>query len=228
MAKQQKAIGYVRVSTAKQGASGLGLEAQEAAVRGYCEREGLRLLKVHVEIESGKRDDRPELTEALADCRRTGAVLVVAKLDRLSRNVAFLADLMDSGADFVALDNPHATPLTVHILAAVAQAEREATSARTKAALAAAKARGVKLGGQDPRCRNLTAAAQRRGVARAAEARTARRLERARLVLPIVTELREVGLSLREVAAELTARGIETARGCEWNAVQVSRVLAVA
>jgi DNA invertase Pin-like site-specific DNA recombinase len=141
-------VSYLRVSTAKQGASGLGLEAQREAITAYLNGGCWQLLGEHIEVESGKRADRPALTAALHQCKLTGAVLVIARLDRLSRNVAFLANLMDSGVEFVAVDNPTATRFTLHILAAVAEHEAAMISARTKAALAAARARGVKLGGR--------------------------------------------------------------------------------
>ena len=135
---------YYRVSTDRQGRSGLGLEAQQAAVRGYLGKS--TPIGEFTEIETGKRNDRPQLELALALCRKRKARLVIAKLDRLSRNLAFIAALMDSGVEFVAVDNPHATRLTLHILAAVAEHEREMIAQRTKAALQAAKARGVRLG----------------------------------------------------------------------------------
>src|SRR5262245_1740912 len=123
-----KYVAYYRVSTRKQGDSGLGLEAQRSAVQQFTSRD--TLLAEFTEVESGKRDDRPQLAAALLHARLTGATLIVAKLDRLSRNVAFLATLQDSGARFVAADNPQANELTIHILAAVAQAERKAISQR--------------------------------------------------------------------------------------------------
>ena len=138
-----KAVAYYRVSTKRQAASGLGLDAQRLAVETLCQVRGMELIAPPFEeTESGKRDDRPALTAALERCKVTGATLVVAKLDRLSRNVAFLAALQDSGAKFIAADMPEANELTVHILAAVAQAARNAISTRTTEALAAAKARG--------------------------------------------------------------------------------------
>ena len=140
-------VAYYRVSTDKQGESGLGLDAQRQAVMNYLNGGPWKLVAEHTEVESGKRNARPELQKALAACRRHKAKLCIAKLDRLSRNLAFIATLMDSGVEFVATDNPHANKLTIHILAAVAEHEREAISERTKAALAAAKARGKKLGG---------------------------------------------------------------------------------
>jgi DNA invertase Pin-like site-specific DNA recombinase len=142
-----KWVSYLRVSTDRQGASGLGLEAQRKSVLDYLNGGRWTLAAEFVEIESGKRSDRPQLTAALAACKKQKAKLVIAKLDRLSRNVHFISGLMDAGVEFVACDMPHANKLTIHILAAVAEHEREAISARTTAALQAAKARGVKLGG---------------------------------------------------------------------------------
>src|SRR5258706_2822013 len=139
----QRYVAYLRVSTDRQGRSGLGLEAQRSAVAQYVAAKGGRIIEPeYVEVESGKRNDRPELEKALKHCRLTGAILIVAKLDRLSRNAAFLMTLRDSGAEFVAADLPEANTMTVGIMALVAQHEREAISARTKAALAASRARG--------------------------------------------------------------------------------------
>src|SRR6202789_2749174 len=140
-------IAYYRVSTAKQGASGLGLEAQQEAVRSYLNGGRWQMVSEVTEIESGKRNDRPALANALALCRVHGATLVIAKLDRLARNVNFISNLMESTVEFTAVDFPQANRLTIHILAAVAEHEAAMISARTKAALGAAKARGVKLGG---------------------------------------------------------------------------------
>jgi DNA invertase Pin-like site-specific DNA recombinase len=211
-----KFVAYYRVSTDQQGTSGLGLEAQRAAVATYLDGGPWRLLAEHTEVESGKRADRPELAKALAACRKHKAKLIIAKLDRLSRNLAFIATLMDSGVEFIAVDNPHANKLTIHILAAVAQHEREAISERTKAALAAAKARGKKLGG--PRL----AAARRASIkarSKAADAFAAN-------VRPIIKEIQNSGVSsLRGVAKALNARGVRTPRGGEWTAAQVSNVL---
>src|SRR5256714_3172179 len=143
---QGRFVAYFRVSTDRQGKSGLGLEAQRKSVLDYLDGGRWSLVAEFTEIESGKHNDRPELATALATCKKQKAKLVIAKLDRLSRNLAFIAALMDSGVEFIAVDNPHANKLTVHILAAVAEHEREMISERTKAALQAAKARGVKLG----------------------------------------------------------------------------------
>src|SRR6476661_7365355 len=141
-----RTINYYRVSTAKQGRSGLGEAAQRAAVEAFCNSRGWERLEEYKEQESGKRDDRPELAKALHHAKVSGATLVIAKLDRLSRNLAFLAAIQDAGTKFVAADMPEANELTIHIMAAMAQAERKAISKRTKDALAAAKARGQKLG----------------------------------------------------------------------------------
>jgi DNA invertase Pin-like site-specific DNA recombinase len=212
-----KFVAYYRVSTDQQGASGLGLAAQRAAVETYLDGGPWRLVAEHTEVESGKRADRPELAKALAACRKHKAKLIIAKLDRLSRNLAFIATLMDSGVEFVAVDNPHANKLTIHILAAVAQHEREAISERTKAALAAAKARGKKLGGPRLAKARKRSLAVRRAAADAFAAN----------VRPIIEQIQASGVSsLRGVAKALTARGVRTARGgSEWTAVQVSNVL---
>jgi DNA invertase Pin-like site-specific DNA recombinase len=142
----KKAIPYYRVSTLRQGESGLGLEAQQKAVRDYAARFNINLLQECIEIESGKKSNRPVLLDALDKCKKQNAVLLIAKLDRLSRNVAFIAQLMEAGVDFLAVDNPHASKLMLHIMAAFAEHEREQISKRTKAALASAKYRGVQLG----------------------------------------------------------------------------------
>jgi DNA invertase Pin-like site-specific DNA recombinase len=149
-AKARRFVAYYRVSTDRQGKSGLGLDAQRKAVLDYLNGGSWELVAEHTEIESGKNNERPALAKAIEACRRHRATLVIARLDRLSRNAAFIAALMDSGVAFVAVDNPHANKLTVHILAAVAEHEREIISERTKAALAAAKARGKRLGNPPP------------------------------------------------------------------------------
>ncbi|MBN8906814.1 MAG: recombinase family protein, partial [Rhodospirillales bacterium] len=148
MAEEDRFVAYLRVSTARQGRSGLGLEAQREAVTAFVGARGGKLIAPEfVEVETGKRNDRPQLAAALKRCRTTGATLVVAKLDRLSRNAAFLMTLRDSGVSFVAADLPEANTMTVGVMAVVAQHEREAISRRTKEALAASRARGTKLGG---------------------------------------------------------------------------------
>lgn len=218
-------VGYVRVSTAGQGASGLGLEAQQAAIDAYAKAHGATVVRVYTEVESGRKSDRPELAKALAHAKRSRATLVVAKLDRLARNVAFLSRLMEAKADFVACDNPAANKLTLHILAAVAEAEAEASSSRTKAALAAYKARGGKLGGALKQCRNLTQAARERGAQAAAVAIRAKADEAYSDLAPIVGELRSKGLTLAGIAEELNRQGHTTRKGKPWNHVQIRRVL---
>src|SRR5579859_245666 len=215
-------VAYCRVSTAKQGQSGLGLEAQEQAINAFLRPADRLLAPVYVEVESGKKNDRPKLAAALAHCKRAGATLLIAKLDRLARNMAFIANLMEDGVPFVACDMPTANELTVHILAAVAQAERKAISARTKAALAAAKARGTKLGGYRGGPVPDITQHQRAGAdaARALSAATAQRLE------PIIAEIKADGfVSLRQIAAELNRRGVPTARGGQWAAPAVRNLL---
>lgn len=213
-------ISYLRVSTARQGASGLGLEAQRKAVAGFLDGGRWTLLGEIVEVESGKRSDRPKLAEALRLCRLHGATLVIAKLDRLSRDAAFLLNLQGAGVRFIAADMPEANELVVGIMAVVAQAERKMISARTKAALAAAKARGVKLGGD----RGTTISPEAREKSNAV--RQERAARHAADLAPTVAELRASGLeSLRGLAAGLNARGIPTARGGQWTAMQVARIL---
>lgn len=218
-------VSYLRVSTDRQGRSGLGLEAQRQAVLDYLNGGQWELVAEFVEVESGKRsDNRPELAKALHACKVTGATLVVAKLDRLSRNVAFLAALMDAGAEFVACDFPQANRLTLHILAAVAEHERVMISQRTKAALQAAKARGVKLGNV-----NGTAAIRRAGKGNvdAVRAIKAGADARAADIMPIIADIRTCDpvVSLGGIARELNARGILTARGGRWDASRVYRLL---
>ena len=212
-------VAYYRVSTQKQGRSGLGLEAQKEAVAQHVRRDGGKVVAEFREVESGKRADRPQLALALERCRLTRAVLIVAKLDRLTRDVAFLCRLRDSGVDFVAADNPHATPLTVTILIAVAEEERRLASVRTKAALQAAKARGVKLG--NPNGAQAFGARSRAG---AVEALKAKADSFAQSLAGIVRPLLEAGLSLRKIAERLNAEGIVTAQGKAWQANSVKRL----
>jgi DNA invertase Pin-like site-specific DNA recombinase len=217
MASTGKWVAYYRVSTAKQGASGLGLEAQQAAVREYLNGGNWQLVSEHVEIESGKNDlDRPQLQAALKRCKLTGSKLIISKLDRLSRDAHFLLGLEKAGVDFVAVDMPTANRLTVRLMAVIAEEERHMISARTKAALAAAKARGTKLGGF--RGVKVDSAAGR-------AAQTERSVEFAQRVLPVILPMRDRGDSLRTIASALTAQGVMTARGGAWTAAAVSEVL---
>ena len=206
-------VAYFRVSTERQGQSGLGLDAQRSAVAGFIAGRGGDLAAEFVEVESGRKNDRPQLATALDLCRRKRAVLVIAKLDRLARNVAFVSRLMESGAEFVAVDNPHANKLMVHMLAAFAEHERDQISARTKAALAIAKARGVRLG--NPRIESAKASAiasEQAAVFRAGVAGMAR-------------ALKDEGRTLQAVAEELNTRGVKTARGRQWHPSTVRGVL---
>ena len=243
-----KLVAYYRVSTKQQGESGLGLDGQKAAVLAHAGATGGTIIAAFTEVESGRKSDRPELARALAHARLAGATLCIAKLDRLARNVAFLSGLMDAGTPFVACDNPHATPLTIHILAAVAEDEAKRISARTKAALAAYKAGGRvskrirdkypagvpakvvretagKLGAALPQCRNLTPDARRKGHERGTKAAAALAADRAATLGPIVRELRGEGKTLQAVADELNARGYVTRRGKPWTHVAVLRLL---
>lgn len=220
-------IAYYRVSTKGQGESGLGLEGQERAVADYARRVGKEVVASYREVESGKIANRPELKKAMAHARCASAVLVVAKLDRLSRDPDFLGEIMKSETDFVACDMPAANKLTIRIMAAVAEQEREAISARTKAALAAYKARGGKLGASLHQCRNLTQEAREKGSALAAERRTAEAESYYQHVLPMAEEMRERGATLREIADDLNSRHYRTRRQKAWSPMQVSRVLAM-
>jgi DNA invertase Pin-like site-specific DNA recombinase len=197
------------------------LGSEQKAVRDHLNGGNWRIVAEFTEVESGKRSDRPQLAAALAACRLRGAKLIIAKLDRLARNVHFVSGLMESGVDFVAADFPQANRLTVHILAAVAEHEAKMISERTKVALAAAKRRGVKLGGR--RRTRLTDDA--RAVGRAVIAGRAR--QQAADIAPTIEELQAAGVtSLRAIAEALNERGIPTSRGVgEWKAGQVRRVL---
>lgn len=217
-----KFVTYIRVSTQRQGQSGLGLDAQRADVSAYVLRMGGTVISEFVEIESGRKNDRPELALALADAKRNDATLLIAKLDRLARNVAFIANLLESGVEVRATDMPEANRFVLHIMAAVAEHEAKAISERTKAALAIAKARGVKLGWSMPSRRGEQRLATQRSVAIS----KAKADEFAANVRPIIRELRSTGMSLRQIAATLDARGIKTARGGNWYAATVRNVLA--
>jgi DNA invertase Pin-like site-specific DNA recombinase len=216
-----KFVSYLRVSTAKQGESGLGIEAQRKAVLEFLNGGNWELLAEYTETESGKKNDRPKLTKALEHCKLTGATLVIAKLDRLSRNAHFLLGLQEAGVKFVAVDMPTANELTVGIMALVAQEERKAISARTKAALAAAKERGVKLG-----CPNGAAHLRQYGNELGVEAIKRGADERASKLAGVVKEIQDAGAtSLREIAEELNRRSITTARGGKWHASSVKNLL---
>lgn len=208
-----KYIAYYRVSTKAQGQSGLGLEAQQALVAPYADD----ILHSFTEVESGKNDDRPQLAAALELCRELGASILIAKIDRLSRDAAFLLTLRKAGVDIIAADMPNAGTLEFGVRAVVAQHEREQISQRTKAALAAAKQRGVKLGSPNPRAGGLAAGAVRRAKTQAIAGKA----------LPVITALRDAGASLRAIADELNKLGIQTATGKSWYAQSVKNIMEV-
>lgn len=221
----ERAVVYYRVSTARQGASGLGLEAQRVAVETLCASRGWSIIAPPFqEVESGKRSDRPELLKALEQAKLTGARLVIAKLDRLSRDATFLLTLQDSGVRFVAADMPDANDLTVGIMALVARQERQAISRRTKEALAVAKARGVRLGNP-----NGAAAFRRagKGTGAAIAAVSANATSRADQLRPVIQRLQAGGVaSLGGLAAALNEEGILTPRGGRWHASSVRNLMA--
>ena len=221
-----KLVAYYRVSTAKQGLSGLGLEAQRQAVHDYSKVTGREVVEEFLEVESGNEANRPRLQAALELCELTGARLVIAKLDRLARNVSFISNLMESGAKFTAVDMPEANELTSHIMAAMAEHERKMISQRTKAALKAAKARGVVLG--NPNLAEARAARSARDVTKAAtEARVAASNDRAIKVYKAISAARSNGArSLQELADYLNTKTIiRTPRGARWTKTAVARVV---
>lgn len=217
----RRAVAYMRVSTSKQGASGLGIEAQRAAIARFCQAEGIEVLAEHLEVETGKGADaldrRPVLAAALAEARKAKVPVVVAKLDRLSRDVHFISGLMAERVPFIVAElGIDADPFMLHLFAALSEKERHMISARTRDALAAAKARGVKLG--NPNIAKARASAIVTNQAKAAA--------NAEAVLPIIEAIQKSGVtSLRAIAAELTARKVPTVRGGDWAAPQVRNIL---
>lgn len=207
-------VAYYRVSTDKQRQSGLGLDAQRQAVQSFIKKRDV-LIAEHTEVESTKKKDRPALREALAACRKHKAHLLIARLDRLARNVLFIANLMESGVEFTAVDMPQANRLTIHIIAAVAEYEREMISKRTKDALSEAKKRGVKIGNPHP------IAASKKGVA-VIKASKQRFHDTAR---PLIKSLQQKGYTLYAIAEELNQRHVPTARGKQWHATTVRNIL---
>lgn len=214
----RQAIAYFRVSTQRQAASGLGLEAQRESVMAYAMAAGLEVVADFVETETGtNKKTRPQLANALREARTHRAVLLIARIDRLARNVRFVAELMEAGVDFVAVDMPDANRLTVHIIAALAEHEARLISVRTKDALGAAKRRGVHLGNPQ----NLTRQAQLTG-ARAMREKAIRETGQA---AALARALHQAGSSLREIAVRLNEAGHTTRTGKPWGPVQVSRML---
>jgi len=202
-------IAYYRVSTQRQGQSGLGLDAQRAAVAGYD------IIAEYTEVESGKKAQRPELAAALAHAKKTGATLLIAKLDRLARNVHFITGLLEAGAPIVCADMPEADRTFLQMAAVFAEWEGRRISERTKAALAAAKARGTKLGSPCPA----------KGGAATAGIRRDATTEVAPQAMPVITALRSAGQSLRAIASALNDAGIPTAMGRQWHASSVRNLI---
>ncbi len=225
-----KIIAYYRVSTKRQGRSGLGLEGQQAALDAFAKRNSGKIVATYTEVESGKRTDRPELARALGHARLAKATLVVAKLDRLARNVAFLSALMESKVDFRCCDNEHATPLTLHILAAVAEAEAKAISERTSAALRAAKRRGVALGsareGHWEGREHRRAAGLRKAVKAAGDARSKAARDAYAFLASDIRQWREAGETLDGIAGRLNDAGHATRAGLPFTPTAVYRLLA--
>jgi DNA invertase Pin-like site-specific DNA recombinase len=225
-----KAIAYYRVSTAKQGRSGLGLEDQKKKVADYIASTSAKLLAPpYVEVETATKlslENRPELAKAIAHAKRAKAVLVIAVLDRLGRNVAFVSGLMECGVDFVCADAPNDDKFVLHMKASMAEEEGRKISLRTKDALAAAKARGTKLGSAG--AKNLTREGTLRGSAAGVAAIRAAKAEAYSFVAPVVADIKAQNpdMSLRAIAKALNEMGETTRNGSAWTAVQVSRVLA--
>lgn len=217
----EKFVVYLRVSTQKQGASGLGLEAQSSAVQSYVKAHGDKIIETFIEVESGKRSDRPKLAEAIDACHVYGARLLIARLDRLSRNAAFLLNLRDSGVRFTCCDMPEANEMVIGIMAVMAQHEAELISKRTKAALGEAKKRGTKLGGLRPGHVALDGSKASLGLS----ARQSKAAARADRLKPIVDGIRKSGINTPSgIAKALTARGVPAPRGGAWQAIQVQRL----
>lgn len=213
----EKFILYTRVSTQKQG---LGIEAQKASAEEYVKANGGQIIAEYSEKESGKNDNRPQLSEALRACKKEGAALLIAKLDRLSRKVSFIFALRDSGVKFLALDLPEFNTLTLAIFAAMAQQERELTSQRTAAALKALKAKGVRLGAPNP-----TFTPEQRAASLESRRAAARENEANRRAFALIAHVS--GYNLSGLAGLLNESGFKTAKGGQWSATQVKRLMAL-
>lgn len=215
---RNEAVAYYRVSTTKQERSGLGLEAQRETVTRYAQRSGLEVVREYTEVETGTRKKvRPQLLLAIAEAKKRGCVLLIAKIDRLARNVHFVSGLLESGVEFVACDMPEANKLTVHVMAAMAEHESDMISTRVREALAAAKRRGVKLGKPE----NLTKEAAAKGQAVTAQAAR----DAYRTVEGYIQHLRDSGSTLQAVADRLNAEGQRTRTGAKFTPTHISRIL---
>ena len=217
-------VAYYRVSTRMQGFNGLGMEAQRRSVNAYAEFRGLEIVAAYEEVESARREhlkNRPQLVRALAHARRSGAVLVIARLDRLARNVLVTSQLLESGVEFVACDNPHANRMTIQIIAVMAEQESRLISERTKAALAAMRARGI----PHKSTRRLTPEEISRGQQASAVARRARTKEAYADLVPVVSAMRERGLSIYGVCDALNGQGQRNQRGLIWQASAMAAFL---
>ncbi len=212
-----KAVVYLRVSTKRQKVSGLGMAAQKSSVEAYAAQRKARIVAEYTETESGRKSSRPVLAAALAECRRTGATLVIAKLDRLARSVRFIAELMESGVPFVACDMPNASPLELHIHASFAEDEARRIRQRTRDALGALRRRGVTLG-------NLATVEVASEAGHKVQSKLAATYSAT--ILPTAAKLRKRGFSLQQVADHLTARGLLTRRAKPWTPTAVMRLLA--
>lgn len=213
-------VAYFRVSTQRQGASGLGLAAQRTSVSSYIYNRG-EIVAEFTDIESGKKNNRPELLKAIALCKEKGGILLIAKLDRLTRNVAFIFTLRDSGAEFVCADMPEANTLTIGVMATMAQHEREVIGDRTRKALAEKKRSGYLLGKPE----NLTSEATQKGLA--IRQQNAREHENNRRAAAFARSLREAGETWSGIAATLNEHGFRTRRGKQFQAVQVQQIIAL-
>lgn len=211
-------IAYYRVSTSKQGQSGLGLEAQQEAVKRFLDGDNWELIEEFKEVETGKGADalakRPQLSKALQACKRHEAVLIIAKLDRLARNVHFISGLLETGVEFVAADMPQANKVMIQMYSVMAEWERDQVSSRTKAALAIAKARGVKLG-----------VAGKANLSWNIEERKSRADTLAKKLLPVIDGFKRAGLSQRAMVNQLNSLGIPAARGGDWSLQQLQRLM---
>ena len=217
LACMEQFIAYYRVSTSRQGASGLGLEAQKSAVLSFLNNRPL--IAAYTDIETGKNDNRPQLLKAIAQAQQTNSTLLIAKLDRLSRNLTFVSTLMDTKVKFICCDMPDANELTIHIFGALAQWERKRISDRTRSALQALKARGKRLGTPE----NFTAEARQQGPAKLKQIAAGNaNNQKAKKVINLLSRN---GKSLREIAAELNEAGFKTARGNSFSAEQVRRLI---